>query len=259
MDAEVRRRVSRALDPVFAGERAKAALAQARIARDQAVEVARIGRRSLASWWGGQEDFRVGTQDFVRLESSAAKAPGGPDLALLEAERDVANAGIRLAETGSVTDPTFRVGVRHFAGDSGVALVVGGSVPLGVESANQSNIERAQAQRRAAEADIAITRLETRREMDRLVADRARITAEIARIDTEVLPTAQRAASLVVDGYARGGTAFPYLEMADAQRAVIDTRTRRIDLLRQFHQDGARLDRLSGRHLTLIPGEESRQ
>ena len=140
----------------------------------------------------------------------------------------------------------------------GVALVVGGSIPIGVESANRSNIDRAQAQRRAAEADLAITRLETRREADRLVADRARIATEIARIDTEVLPTAQRAASLVVEGYTRGGTAFTYLEMADAQRAVIDARNRRIGLLRQFHQDGARLDRLSGRYLSLIPGEEKK-
>lgn len=258
LDNEVRRRVARALDPTFAGERAKAALAQAQIARDQAMEASRIARRLLASYWGGQEDFRISTQDFVRLESSAVSTTAAPDLALLEAERDVANAGITLAESGSATDPTFRVGVRHYAGDSGVALVVGGSIPIGVESANRSNIDRAQAQRRAAEADLAITRLETRREADRLVADRARIATEIARIDTEVLPTAQRAASLVVEGYTRGGTAFTYLEMADAQRAVIDARNRRIGLLRQFHQDGARLDRLSGRYLSLIPGEEKK-
>lgn len=258
LEQEVQRRVARALDPVFAGERAKAASAQARIARDQAIESARIARNALASWWAGQTDFRVSLQDFLSTEATAAKVDTNPDLALLAAEREVANAGIRLAESGSSADPTFRVGVRHFAADSGVAVVFGGSIPIGVESANQSNIERAQAQRRAAEADIAVSRLELRREADKLAADRARITGEITRIDSDVLPTAERAASLVVQGYTRGGTAFTYLEMADAQRAVIEARTRRIELLRQFHQEGARLDRLSGRYASLTLGGEKK-
>ena len=259
LEQEVQRRVSRALDPVFAGERAKAASAQARIARDQAVESARIARTTLASWWAGSADFRVDVQDYLRTDGKRVAVESNPELALLAAEREVANASIRLAESGSSADPTFRVGIRHFAADSGLAVIVGGSVPIGVESANISNIERAQAQRRAAEADLAVSRLEVRREADQLAADRVRITSEIARIDSEVLPTAERAASLVVQGYTRGGTAFTYLEMADAQRAVIEARMRRIELLRQFHQEGARLDRLSGRYSALTVSSEKKQ
>ena len=258
LDGEVQRRVSRALDPVFAGERAKAALAQARIAREQSVETARIARRSLASWWAGGDDFRVDAGSFLRVEDVAVRPESNPDVALLAAEREVASAGIRVAESNGVSDPTFRVGVRHFADGNGVALMVGGAIPLGVEGANRANVDRAMAQSRAADAEIAVSRLETRREIERLVADRARIVTEINRIETEVLPTAERAAGLVVQGYTRGGTAFTYLEMADAQRAVIDSRTRRVELLRQFHQDGVRLDRLSGRHVTLISGQEKK-
>lgn len=258
LDTEVQRRVSRALDPVFAGERAKAALAQARIAREQAVDTARIARRSLASYWAGSDDFRVDPASLMRLEEVAAKADTNPDIALLAAERDAAAAGIRLAESNGVADPTFRVGVRHFAGVNGVALMVGGAIPLGVEDANRANVDRASAQSRAAEAEIAVSRIDIRREIDRLMADRARIVTEINRIETEVLPTAERAADLVVQGYTRGGTAFTYLEMADAQRSVIDARTRRVELLRQFHQDGVRLDRLSGRHMALISAQETK-
>src|SRR3546814_5632091 len=49
LEREVARRVGRALDPLFAGERAHTAVAQARIARDKAVETARIARASLAA------------------------------------------------------------------------------------------------------------------------------------------------------------------------------------------------------------------
>ena len=259
LEREVRRRVGRALDPLFAGERAKTNLVQALTARDQAIETSKIARRSLSSWWGGTEDFRIDPKELAQLKTVGSPSGANPDLALVTAERDVADASMRLAESASYADPTFRVGVRHLAGDSGVAVIVGGAIPLGVEGANRSNLDRAAALRRAADAELAVSRLEVRRETERLVADRARIRAEVTRIDAEILPTAEGAAKLVVDGYTRGGTAFTYLEMADAQRAVIDAHTRKLELLRQFHQDGVRLDRLSGRYIAAISGQEAQK
>jgi len=259
LDSEVRRRVSRALDPLFAGERARANLAQALTTRDQAIEAAKIARRTLASWWGGGENFRVDPKELAVLKPVASAGGLNPDLALVTAERDVADASVRLAESGNYADPTFRIGVRHSQSERGVAVIVGGAIPIGVESANRSNVDRAAALRRAADAELSVSRLDVRRETDRLVADRARITSEVTRIDGEILPLAERAAKLVVDGYRRGGTAFTYLEMADAQRAVIDAHTRKLELLRQFHQDGVRLDRLSGRYITALPGREAKQ
>ncbi len=61
---------------------------------------------------------------------------------------------------------------------------------------------------------------------------------------------------LVRDGYNRGGTAFTFLEVAQAQQAMIDVYDRRIQLLRSYHLDGARLDRLTGRHAFLISSAE---
>src|SRR3546814_19256822 len=66
LEREVARRVGRALDPLFAGERAPTAVAQARIARDQAVETARIARASLAAWRGGGPGFRLDARTFFK-------------------------------------------------------------------------------------------------------------------------------------------------------------------------------------------------
>lgn len=258
VERDVGRRVGRALDPLFAGERARTAVAQARIARDQAVEAARIARANLASYWGGGDDFALDTAAFGRLDPGIPTGDAMPELALLTAERDTAEARIRLEEARGVTDPTVRAGVRHFGQGNEVALVVGGSIPLGGRQANRANVERAQADRLAAEAEIAVARIDQKREADRLSASRAAIAAEIARIDDEVLPSAERAVVMVREGFNRGGTAFTYLEVAEAQRAVIDARTRRIDLLRRFHLDGVRLDRLGGRHASLIASVENR-
>ncbi|MBB5684948.1 cobalt-zinc-cadmium efflux system outer membrane protein [Sphingobium boeckii] len=258
LEREVTRRVGRALDPLFAGERARTSVAQSRIALDQAIETARIARASLAAFWGGGPDFRVNGSAFLAVSAESTGDASIVDLALIEAEREAADARIRLVEANSVADPTVRAGVRHFGQGNEVALVVGGSIPLGGRQANRGNVERAQAERLAAEAELAVMRVERKREIDRLVAQRAAIASEIGRIDRELLPSAERAVVLVRDGFNRGGTAFTFLEVAQAQQAVIDARTRRVELFRRYHLDGVRLDRLTGRHASLIASAENR-
>lgn len=258
VEAETGRRVGRALDPLFAGERARTSVAQARIALDQARENARIARASFASWWGGSSEYTLDISPFGIVEPAMALPEDGPDLALLAAERDAAEARVRLAETGNVGDPTARVGVRHFGQGNDVAIMVGGSIPIGNRSANRGNVARANADAQAAEADMAVARMQIRREIDRLVAERATIATEVARIDREVLPSAERAVILVRNGFARGGTAFTFLEVNQAQQAVTEARSRRVELLRRFHLAGARLDRLTGRHIPLLTRAENR-
>lgn len=258
LEREVARRVGRALDPLFAGERARTAVAQARIARDQAIDNARIARASLAAYWGSGPEYRLDASGYFQVAAAMPVVEEIADLELLAAEREAADARIRLAEANSVADPRLRAGVRHFGEGNEVALVVGGSIPLGGRQANRGNVERAQAERLAAEAELAVVRVERKREIDRLVAQRASILTELGRIDREVLPSAERAVVLVRDGFNRGGTAFTFLEVAQAQQAVIDARTRRIELLRRYHLDGVRLDRLTGRHASLIANAEDR-
>ena len=258
VEAEVGRRVGRALDPLFAGERARTAVAQARIAIDQARERARIARAALAAFWGGTADFSLDGVAFGMLAVTSAEAANSPDLAVLGAELDAAGARVRLAETGNVSDPTGRVGVRHFGQGNDVAIMIGGSIPLGSRAANRGNVLRANAEAQAAEAEIAVTRVQIEREVNRLVAERSAIASEITRLDREVLPSAERAVALVRDGLVRGGTAFTFLEMSQAQQALFDVRLRRVALLRSFHLAGARLDRLTGRHTALFSNAENR-
>jgi outer membrane protein, heavy metal efflux system len=258
IEAEVGRRVGRALDPLFAAERARTAVAQAEIALDQARETARIARAALASYWGGTADYSLQTASFGILDPTTVQAESSPDLAALSAEREAAGARLRLAETGNVGDPTGRVGLRHFGQGNDVAIIVGASIPLGSRAANRGNVARAQADAQAAEAEIAVMRVQVEREISRLEAQRATILTEVSRIDREVLPSAERAVVLVRDGFARGGTAFTFLEVSQAQQAVTDARSRRVELLRQFHLAGARLDRLTGRHAPLLASAEIR-
>lgn len=258
LEAEVKRRVARALDPLFAAERARGAVAQARISLDQSRETARNARANLATWWGGNADYQLDSGSFGTVTTSQGVSDQMVDLALLSAERDAAEARRRLAKTADFGDPRLRAGVRHFGDGNDVALMVGGAIPLGNRSANRGNVQRADAQHRAADAELAVVQAETERDVRRLVADNAAIASEIERIDREVTPSVVRAANLALDGFRRGGTAFTFLEITEAEKATLDVQIRRLDLLKRLHLNSARLDRLTGRHASLITIAENR-
>lgn len=262
VQAEVNRRVARALDPLFAAERARTAVAEARIALDQARAASQMAKARLAAWWGGPADFELEQASFQHIVPSALKdsAPTDvdvPELALLTSARDSAAARARLAETGNTPDMQARVGLRYFGDGNDVAAVVGGSIPLGSGWANRANVERARAEQSAADAQLAVSRHELALERQQLVATRALVAQEIARIDREVLPSAARALVLVRAGFARGGTAFTFLEISQAQKTLLDARARRVELLRRFHLAGVRLDRLNGQHIPFLSSMET--
>ncbi len=252
VELDVVKRVTGALDPWFAAERARTNVAQAEIAVDQAREAAKIAKANLAAWWSGPSDFNLDPAAFQQLDSVVAPVGNSADLAVLTAEIAAAEAKVKLAESGNIADPSGRVGLRHFGDGNDLAVMVGGSMPLGTKAANRGNVQRAEADRRALEAEAAVSRIEIEREIERLSAERRLIAAEIKRIDEEVLPSAERAVRLIRDGLARGGTAFTFLEFSQAQTAAHDARSRRVDLLRRFHLMGVRLDRLTGRHAPLL-------
>lgn len=248
--SDVQRRVRAARDPLFAGSRAEATAAQAEIERDQARGAARNARETLARFWGGSADFALNLETFFQVSAPTSPARvAAADLALLKAERDVAAASVRVEQSRAVTDPTVRAGVRYLGDGDDVAFVVGGTLPLRLNDNNKGNIDRAIAERAAADADIAATETVRSREIARLVARMTASATESERLRTEVIPAAIRAVEQVREGFNRGG--FQYISVAEAERALADARARRVTVLRQFHLDQAALDRLTGRHAAL--------
>jgi len=254
---EVRRRVEAARDPLFAGARVDTQVIQAQIALDQTRLVADNARRALAAYWSNPSDQPLDVSEF---EDTEAKLPALPaqsvDLALLEAVRETADTQIAVEQSRAVPDLTLRGGVRYLEDGRDLAFVVGGSLPIGVYDTNRGKIERAEAERLAADREIASARLARVRDTVRLQARIAANAAEANRIQAEVLPKAEETVALVRDGFNRGG--FSYLDVMDAQRALIEARTRRIEVLKAFHTDRAALNRLAASHADLISNEETR-
>ena len=248
---DVDRRVKSARDPLFAGSRAEALTAQAEIARDEARAATEAARARLADYWGAGPNFSLDVKSYFDV-APAAPAPVAEvaDLQLLAAERDVAVAAIRLEQSKAVNDPTVRAGVRYLGQGGDLAFVVGGSIPLRRYDTNKAGVERAQAERTAAEVEIEAARLARIRNIAQLTRRMMASARESERIRAEVIPAAIRAVEQVSAGFNRGG--FQYLDVAEAERALFDARARRLVVLRQFHLDQAALDRLTGRHALLV-------
>lgn len=253
-ETEVRRRVDAARDPLFAGARAEAELAQAQIDFDQAEISARVARIALAKFWDGVVDFDLGTGAFE--DTSASRIAAGDiaqaDLDVFLARQAASDAQARLEEARAVPDPTVNLGVRHMWSND-FALVFGGSIPLQRYDRNQGAIDRARAEGTAAQADMNALRIEREREIARLQVQVYAKANEARRIAEETIPQAERAVALVREGYGRGG--FTYNDVMAAHTALLQARSRRVAALQAFHLDRARLDRLTGAHADLIGSE----
>ena len=251
---EVQRRVDEARDPLFAGTRARTQLAEARVDLGLAEHAFEAALARLALLTGGDpRSIGVVTSGFLEAEEIAiTNADLTPvDLAVFQARRERADANYRLQEANSRTDPTVFAGPRLF-GNGDVAVIAGFSLPLPNRALNRANIDRAAAEQRQVEADLAVERFQRRRQIA-LAAERveeARHEAEA--IQEQVVPGAEQTLREVRAGYNRGG--FTFLDVSVAQTALHEARVRFVDALAEYHQAKVDYDRLTGRFIELVGG-----
>ncbi len=235
----VDRRVAAARDPLMAGARAAAGLADAKLAVLRAQQEAATAKANLASLTGAV----VPVADLSPIPH--AHSGDAPDIERAKFAVERAGAAARLERARGFNDPTLSVGVRRFEATSDTGLVAGFSVPLGVFDRNAGGIAKAAAEQRKAAAQSAA---ETRRiEREQLALERQLITLRLSveTIERDIIPEAERALRLARQGYAQGG--FSYLDVFEAQRALSAARLERINALLSFHNADAALDRLTGR------------
>jgi cobalt-zinc-cadmium efflux system outer membrane protein len=256
--AETERRVEAAREPAFAGARVSALVAESEIALVHAQTAARTTKATLSAYWDSGEGFDLDTAWFEAIVANPGLTLNEEniDLALLSAQRERAGAQIVLEEARAITDPTFSGGIRHFALGNDVALVANVAIPLPLHNDNSGNIARAMAERRAADHDYAALRRNVQRELTTLQARVAAHVEEAEALAESAIPQSERALSLIHEGFDRG--AFEYIDIIDAERALNGVRTRRLEILREYHLDMARLNRITGRHLSVAGEWETR-
>lgn len=243
--ATVKRRVEAARDPLMAGAKAQAALAEAEIGAATARRASEMARARLASFWGGDAAFAVETVSFeVMAVSGAADAAGNPELALVAAEAQRASAAVAVERARAQQDPVVSAGFRYFHETDEAALVVGVSIPLQVWDRNDGAVVQAEAERSRLRFEGEALRRNIDRETAAARAQMAIAQSEIDAIDARLLPAAEQALTYAQQGYSAGG--FSFLDVLDAQRLVVDARLQRNSALFSFHSARVALARLTG-------------
>jgi outer membrane protein, heavy metal efflux system len=158
-----------------------------------------------------------------------------------------AEALVDVERARAIPDLDLQAGWRQFGERDETALVFGLSVPLQLWDRNSSGVARARAESARAGYERAARERALGREQAMLAAQSETARREAAALESRIIPASERALAQAREGYAMGG--FSYIDVLDAQRALVDARLRRISALRSFHRAEASIARLGGARL----------
>lgn len=219
-------------DPPLRKLRADAALAEARAEEARTFGQLLAARRLLGTLIASDDPELTA---FVTPEPLPTELTlGAPSLneRLAAAERDIAQARVRVAQSSVVPNLTTSAGVRRFGAGEETAFVAGVSLPIPVRDRNRGGIAAARSDSLAAEAGLAQARLDAERARRDAVVLLGAADERLAALAGPGIGQAEEALRLARIGYREGK--FSLLEVLDAQSAL---NTARLALIE------ARLDR----------------
>ncbi|MEG3149611.1 TolC family protein [Sphingomonas sp. ZT3P38] len=177
------------------------------------------------------------------LPTLAGSRDDTPAVSVARAERDAAQWRIGSERRRAIPDLTVSLGARRLEGAGATALIAGVSVPLPLFDRNRGSVDSAAAGARGAEARLADATAsagaERRSASSRVRAAEARVSAA-----GEGEAAAAEAYRLARIGY--DGGKLPLIELLAARRALIDARSRTIEVRLARIEAAAELARLGG-------------
>ena len=237
--------------------RAEVALASARVEGERAGRLVDASRSRLAAFWGRS------TARFSLLTGELAAIPALPSLTELQG-RLAANpvlarwavevarrrAVLAVEQARRVPDVSVSAGYRRFTDVDGNALLIGAAISLPVFDRNQggiaeagSRLAKAHEEQRAAGMAVSSALAETYRVL-------SSANAEITAMRSQVLPGSRQAFEAVSEGYRLGR--FGYLDVLDAQRALMTAEGQYLRALTDYHHAVADVEQLTGVPLTEV-------
>lgn len=229
----------RALQGQAEAQAAEAAVEEAKAAREGAFA-------RLSALAGAERPFDALAASLLDAEPpAAAPAPGAaPSILAAEADRDRAQAQVRVERLAALPELTLSAGVRRFGGDDSTAFVAGAALPLPLFDRNRGNTAAARADLRAAEARLARIQLEAQAD---LAAARAQARGAAARVSAAQSGEAAAAEAYRLSriGYEAGR--LPLIELTAARRALASARLQALEARLARVRAEAEAARLAGK------------
>ncbi|HSI48881.1 MAG TPA: TolC family protein [Ideonella sp.] len=232
--------------------RARVDQANAQLEAAEAVAELQAARHGLAALWGDEQPgFSEVTGDASQLPSPAAlpelrqQLDASPALQASRIEASRRQAMVEVERSKAVPDITLSLGAKRDNELGRTQAVIGVSIPLPLFDRNQGSV--LEAGRRALQAEDAhrATRLRLLGELQQATGQLALARSSVQTLQDTVLPAAQRAFDAASQGFEAGK--FGFIDVIDAQRALLQARSRYLNTLSGAHQAAATIDRLLGR------------
>jgi len=255
--AGVQKRVDAARSPVAEASRADIARIRAALVVTDAQRRLESARYALAATWGASRpDFkaaRANLQDFpnvAEFDALVAQLEQNPDQLRFLSEQRLREAELQLAQATRKPDFTVGAGVRRFEETGDTAFVLSVSVPLPVANRNAGAIAESRARIEALPYEREAALLEVRTRLFTLYQELQQARTEATALETQLVPQARKALEQTRAGFDRGR--FSYLEVAEAQRELLEFELTRIETAAAFHLLLIEIERLTRQSLTTL-------
>ena len=231
--------------------RANTEAATARIELTEATHDLEAARVNLAAQWGAKKatfPSVSGNLEQLRpipsLETLKAKLQANPELAKWTTERQRREASVNAARAEAQPDLTLDAGPRLLgASHADMSVVAGFSIPLPLWNRNQGKIAEAEANVAKTSDEQAAAEADANAELNEAYQTLQRAAEEVRILRDTVLPGAKSVVDETTEGYATGR--FSQLDVLDAQRSYIETRTQYVRALSDFQKAAAQIDALT--------------
>ncbi|MBV7479342.1 TolC family protein [Pseudomonas sp. PDM31] len=166
------------------------------------------------------------------------------ELRLAKMQIDQREASLELEKTQRIPDLTVSVGSQYSEQEKERVNVVGLSMPIPLFNRNQGNVLAA-ARRSDQARDLRnATELRLRTEIQASLEQWQTANGEVKAFNQSILPAAQSAVDNATRGFEAGK--FGFLEVLDAQRTLIDSRTQYIQAVAEATDARVRIERIFG-------------
>lgn len=230
--------------------RARAALARTRIALDKTRQQAQEEALQLSAYWADPTpDFTRARGDLFALTNTESLATWqtrlakNPDVMLLGDVTRLRAAELRKADSESKLALAWNAGVRQLQSSDDTALVLGVNIPLANARRASGALHTARAEQDAAQfaEDSAKYQLEVR--LNQTFLRHQQALGEALSLRDHILPLLADASRATASAFEQGR--YSSLELAMAQRELLETRTELINAALRAHETRIELERLT--------------
>nr|ACY24730.1 CzcC cation outer membrane efflux system protein [uncultured organism] len=230
--------------------RARAAQARAALEVGRARQQVQAEAVKLSAYWADSTpDFTLAQGDLFALTNSVslvdwqARLAQNPDLLLLADETRLRSAELRKAEAEGQMTLGWSAGVRQMQATDDTALVAGINIPLASGKRASGAISKARAEQDAAMFVADSTKVQLEARLNQIYSAHQQALAELYSLRDQILPLLQDANRATAAAFDQGR--YSSLELALAQRELLEARAALIDAALRAHETRIELERLT--------------